>query len=139
MAQFRAALRPGQPRLRDARRFFSTRTHEQNYDFIDQVKHGLGRGNVGDPELEPIARMFSRMLDQRRPVTRDSRGRIVRSSADVKVFREDHQYPSTGSTTGPCAGYVIDHSRALKHGGDDYADNMQWQNIADAMVKDRTE
>lgn len=64
MAQFARRFDQGEQRLRDARRFFNTRTPEQNYDFIDDVEHGLGRGKQG--ELEPIARMFSRMLDQRR-------------------------------------------------------------------------
>jgi hypothetical protein len=64
MAQFARRFDQGEQRLRTARRFFNTRTPEQNYDFIDDVEQGLGRGKQG--ELEPIARMFARMLDQRR-------------------------------------------------------------------------
>ena len=73
------------------------------------------------------------------PVERNSKGRIARSSAAMRAFREDHPCPSTGSTRGPCPGYVVDHFRALKHGGDDSPSNMQWQKTADAMLKDRRE
>jgi len=67
MAQFARRFDQGEQRLRDAKRFFNTRTPEQNYQFIDNVERGLGRGAIpGDAELEPMARMFSRMLDQRR-------------------------------------------------------------------------
>jgi hypothetical protein len=40
---------------------------------------------------------------------------------------------------GPCAGYVIDHIQALKHGGADSPDNMQWQTREEAKAKDRLE
>jgi hypothetical protein len=45
----------------------------------------------------------------------------------------------TGATRGPCAGYVIDHIQALKHGGADSPDNMQWQTREAAKAKDRLE
>jgi len=34
---------------------------------------------------------------------------------------------------------VIDHVKALKHGGTDTPDNMQWQTRQDAKAKDRVE
>ena len=70
---------------------------------------------------------------------RDSRGRIKRSASARRAFRRTHPCPATGSTRGPCPGYVIDHVKALKHGGADAPANMQWQTRADAAAKDRTE
>jgi hypothetical protein len=67
MAQFARRFDQGEQRLRHARQFFNRRAPEDNYRFIDNVEQGLGRGSKpGDAELEPIARMFSKMLDQRR-------------------------------------------------------------------------
>jgi hypothetical protein len=36
-------------------------------------------------------------------------------------------------------GYVIDHVIALKRGGADTAENMQWQTVEEAKAKDRWE
>lgn len=36
-------------------------------------------------------------------------------------------------------GYVIDHMKPLYCGGKDEPENMQWQTIAEAKAKDRTE
>jgi hypothetical protein len=47
--------------------------------------------------------------------------------------------PIQRSAEGACPGYVIDQIRALKHGGTDTPDNMQWQTRAEAKAKDRTE
>lgn len=54
-------------------------------------------------------------------------------------FRRTHPCPSTGRTHGACPGYVVDHIRALKHGGRDDPSNMQWQSKAAAKAKDRWE
>jgi hypothetical protein len=70
---------------------------------------------------------------------RDSRGRIARSSGAQHAFRQANPCPSTGSTSGRCRGYVIDHIRALKHGGSDTPDNMQWQTREEAKAKDKIE
>jgi hypothetical protein len=43
-----------------------------------------------------------------------------------------------GETVG-CPGYVVDHKQALKRGGADRPDNMQWQTTAEAKAKDRME
>ena len=71
MAQFARRFDQGEQRLRDARRFFNRRAQQDNYDFIDQVERGLGRLATrrlppADAALEPIAKIFARMLDQRR-------------------------------------------------------------------------
>jgi hypothetical protein len=72
-------------------------------------------------------------------VRRDSHGRVERSTKAKDEFRRQHPCPSTGSSRGACPGYVIDHVQALKHGGADVPENMQWQSKADAKAKDRWE
>jgi len=109
--------------------------------------------NGGDSELSPASRQAVADGEHKvenflgvtaapaplQPAMRNSKGRIARSSAAVRAFREDHPCLSTGSTRGGCPGYVIDHRAALKHGGNDEPANMQWQKMVDAKVKDRTE
>ena len=70
---------------------------------------------------------------------RDSRGRIARDPAQVRAFRSSHPCPSTGSFRGACSGYIVDHIKALKHGGSDTPENMQWQSREEAKAKDREE
>ena len=70
---------------------------------------------------------------------RDSRGRIKRNPEAKLEFRKTHPCPSTGKTSGPCPGYVIDHIKALKRGGADRPYNMQWQTTQAARAKDRIE
>ena len=70
---------------------------------------------------------------------RDTRGRIARSSSAKRAFRSYNPCPGTGSTRGPCVGYVIDHKQPLKHGGADSPDNMQWQTREKAKAKDQIE
>ncbi len=72
-------------------------------------------------------------------VQRNADGRIARSTAAKDHFQHDHPCPSTGRASGPCPGYVIDHIKALKHGGADDPSNMQWQTIAAAKEKDKIE
>ena len=72
-------------------------------------------------------------------VKRDGRGRIARSTQARDEFRQNNPCPSTGWTSGKCPGYVVDHVRALKHGGADVPGNMQWQSVAAAKAKDRVE
>src|SRR5438445_433824 len=62
-----------------------------------------------------------------------------RSHAVEAEFQRDHPCPSTGSTTGPCPGYVKDHIWPLGCGGPDTVDNLQWQTIDKAKAKDRLE
>lgn len=70
---------------------------------------------------------------------RDSRGRIERSSSAKRTFEASHPCPGTGSTSGPCKGYVIDHVKPLACGGADAPENMQWQTAAAATAKDKVE
>ena len=70
---------------------------------------------------------------------RSSSGRIQRSSSARSSFQRKNPCPSTGTTSGGCLGYVIDHRTALKRGGEDHPTNMQWQTKAAAAAKDRVE
>jgi hypothetical protein len=70
---------------------------------------------------------------------RDSRGRIERSSSAKRTFEALHPCPSTGGTSGPCKGYIIDHVKPLACGGADAPENMQWQTAAAATAKDKVE
>jgi 5-methylcytosine-specific restriction endonuclease McrA len=70
---------------------------------------------------------------------RTSSGRIRRSSSARHAFQELHPCPSTGSVTGLCPGYVVDHIVPLKRGGSDAPENMQWQTRGQAKAKDRVE
>jgi hypothetical protein len=72
-------------------------------------------------------------------VRRDSRGRIKRSRAAKAAFEREHPCPSTGLARGPCRGYIVDHVDPLECGGADSPSNMQWQTVADAKAKDKTE
>jgi hypothetical protein len=62
-----------------------------------------------------------------------------RSSAAKQAFQQRSPCPSTGKRSGKCLGDVLDHVVPLKRGGRDESFNMQWQTVADAKVKDRTE
>lgn len=72
-------------------------------------------------------------------VARSSHGRIKRSARAKDAFKRSHPCPSTGRSGGACPGYVIDHVRALKHGGADDPSNMQWQTVEQAKEKDKWE
>ena len=72
-------------------------------------------------------------------VTRDSHGKIKRSRAARDAFERQSPCPSTGKTSGACRGYVVDHARPLECGGADAPANMQWQTVAAAKAKDKTE
>lgn len=71
--------------------------------------------------------------------TRDRHGRIARSGRAKVAFKRSSPCPSTGKSYGACPGFVIDHVKALKHGGVDAPSNMQWQTKADAKAKDKWE
>lgn len=70
---------------------------------------------------------------------RDEHGRFVRSQSAKDAFRRRNPCPCTGRISGPCPGYVIDHIKALKRGGADRPENMQWQSVTAAKAKDRWE
>ena len=64
---------------------------------------------------------------------RDSHGRIQRSQEARKEFMKQTGYPNGRK------GYVVDHVVPLECGGADAPSNMQWQTVAEAQIKDRTE
>ena len=64
---------------------------------------------------------------------RDDHGRIARSEAAKHQFETQSGYPHGRS------GYVVDHIRPLACGGLDAPSNMQWQTVAVAKAKDKTE
>jgi len=64
---------------------------------------------------------------------RDSNGRIKRSAAAKEAFERQTGYPHGRP------GYVVDHIKPLACGGSDSPDNMQWQTVAEAKAKDKTE
>jgi hypothetical protein len=72
-------------------------------------------------------------------VARNSHGKIARSEKAKNDFKRSHPCPSTGKKSGACPGYVVDHIKPLKRGGQDSPSNMQWQTLAAAKAKDRTE
>jgi hypothetical protein len=67
-------------------------------------------------------------------------GRDARSHAAKRDFVAANPCPSTGShKVKNCRGYIIDHVNPLCAGGPDAANNMQWQTVGDARIKDRHE
>jgi len=70
---------------------------------------------------------------------RDAHGKLSRSAQQKSAFRKAHPCPSTGKSTGACPGYVVDHKVALKRGGADVPQNMQWQTKQAAKAKDKVE
>jgi hypothetical protein len=66
-------------------------------------------------------------------------GRIHRSPAVRREFMREHPCPANGRTSGPCAGWVVDHVWALCVGGPDSVANMHWQTVAESRAKDRWE
>ncbi len=65
--------------------------------------------------------------------TRDSHGRIKRSETAKHKFERQTGFPHGRP------GYVIDHVVPLCRGGADAPSNMQWQTVAAAKAKDKTE
>jgi len=64
---------------------------------------------------------------------RDAHGRILRNPAARAQFLRQTGYPHGRP------GYVVDHIVPLECGGADYPSNMQWQTVAEAKAKDKTE
>lgn len=62
-----------------------------------------------------------------------------RSSAVRAEFHRSNPCPANGKTRGRCPGYVVDHIEPLCAGGWDAVENMQWQTVAEAKDKDRSE
>lgn len=77
-------------------------------------------------------------------IKRDANGNILRRADVLAAFKRIHPCPSTGKTTGACAGWQIDHPVPLKCYGLDAVSNMQWMPIvlkagAGKYPKDRWE
>lgn len=77
-------------------------------------------------------------------IKRDATGRIERSSAVLRAFRDRYPCPSTGQRRGACPGWNIDHVIPLRQGGCDAVPNLQWlpveiKRCAGAVCKDRWE
>lgn len=68
-----------------------------------------------------------------------SEARIQRDKKALREFVKQHACPSTGRHRLPCPGWVIDHVDPLCAGGSDRPENMQWQTVQDAKLKDREE
>lgn len=64
---------------------------------------------------------------------------LPRSAAAKAAFRHAHLCPATALSRGPCPGWVVDHVVPLCAGGPDRPDNMQWQTVAAAKLKDHDE
>mgnify|MGYP001019782837 CR=1 FL=1 len=62
-----------------------------------------------------------------------------RSRAARSEFQRLRPCPANGLQKGPCPGYVVDHIVPLCAGGPDRPQNMQWQRVDDAKLKDREE
>lgn len=65
--------------------------------------------------------------------------RIKRSQSAKVEFKREQPCPATGTSKGPCKGWVIDHIQPLACGGADAPGNMQWQTVADGKAKDKWE
>ena len=102
----------------------------------------IARGHSGSTHHSSSHHSSSHSSHQSRAnpgVKRDAHGRIARDPHAKEAFRKTNPCPSTGKTYGACPGWVVDHVRALKHGGADDPSNMQWQTRAAAKEKDKWE
>lgn len=69
----------------------------------------------------------------------DAFGATARSAHTRSLFHKANACPSTGKFTGACPGWVMDHLKSLRCGGKDVPENLWWQTIAEAKVKDGQE
>lgn len=60
------------------------------------------------------------------PPVRNADGTIHRSQAVLAEFQRIHPCPSTGKTTGACAGWAKNHIVPLACGGCDSIPNLSW-------------
>lgn len=57
----------------------------------------------------------------------------------VWKFRKAHPCPSTGRVKGACQGWQVDHRVALRCGGPDRVENLQWLTVREHRIKTRRE
>lgn len=69
----------------------------------------------------------------------DASAKTQRSKAVLAEFQKLHPCPVNGKSAGPCPGYIKDHIKPLCAGGADSVENMQWQKVAEAKAKDKSE
>jgi len=68
-----------------------------------------------------------------------STGAAERSQAERLAFQRAEPCPANAQRRGPCPGYVVDHIIPLCAGGADRQENMQWQPLAESLIKDSEE
>jgi hypothetical protein len=75
------------------------------------------------------------------PLSEAACPKITRSQAVLRAFQRTHPCPSTGKTRGKCPGYILDHGIPLCLIGKvgDVVENINWQSVAEAKLKDRLE
>lgn len=66
-------------------------------------------------------------------------GNVNGSQSALFEFKRQYPCPATGSTKGACKGYLISHVTPLACGGTDQLENLQWQMIAQAKLKNKSE
>ena len=97
----------------------------------------LAKGSSGHrsshPRTSTTATKHTKASSRCASCPRDEKGRIQRSAAARHAFARQTGYPNGRP------GYVIDHIVPLACGGADAPTNMQWQTVADARAKDKTE
>ena len=64
---------------------------------------------------------------------------VVRGTEAPRLFRKVIACPSTHKFTGPCPGWVMDHLHSLRCGGADVPENLWWQTVDEAKLKDTQE
>jgi 5-methylcytosine-specific restriction endonuclease McrA len=62
---------------------------------------------------------------------------VERSRAAVYAFKKQHPCPVTGQPRGSCPGWQVDHIQALKCGGGDTPENLQWLTVEAHKEKTR--
>lgn len=60
-------------------------------------------------------------------IKRDAKGQIIRRADVLAAFKRIHPCPSTGSSTGACRGWQMNHVIPLACGGTDAVSNLSWQ------------
>src|SRR6202140_4039933 len=113
-------------------------TYVQPYD---RAAPGLGshKSSSCSSERHRSSNSHSRSSASSGSTRRDSHRGTKRNEAARESFQRQHPCPQTGKHSGSCPGYVVDHVRPLACGGADSPSNMQWQTVADAKAKDKTE
>ena len=99
----------------------------------------LKPGPTAANKAEPVRTTKTAPTTATGPIRRYPTGRIERSAAAKSAFQQSHPCPATGSRTGSCPGYVVDHVKPLACGGADAPANMQWQTTVAAKEKDKIE